>query len=122
MHVPSEHEIDIFLTNHEKSHGINSTYSGLLSFCISDVAKPLLLHNPNFIPHLVRLCPLSACPLSACFAQSTALPAGQMVCIDTEATTLAGCESAGVTVDDAFRETYKPIIASKQRDIAESIQ
>ena len=78
MRVPSEHEIDIFLTNHEKSHGINSTYSGLLSFCISDVAKPLLLHNPNFIPHLVRLRPLSACPLSACFAQSIALPAGHI--------------------------------------------
>ena len=54
--VSSEHEIDIFLTNHEKSHGPYTSYSGLLSFCISDVAKPLLLHNSNFILHLVRLC------------------------------------------------------------------
>ena len=49
-----ERDIDSFLITHGKNHGSYQTYSGLLSLCISDVAKPLLLHNPAFIPHLVR--------------------------------------------------------------------
>ena len=45
-----------------------------------------------------------------------------MDCLDAEAAYYAAYEAAGVTVDDAFKETARPIVTSKQRDIGECIQ
>ena len=50
------------------------------------------------------------------------LLAVQMDCLDTEAAHYAACEAAAVTIDDAFKEIVRPMITSKQRDIAECIQ
>ena len=78
-----EHDVDSFLTTHGKNHGSYQTYSGLLSLCISDVAKPLLLHNPAFIPHLVRGTLLTHVPrcVSRCVLRS----------VDRVRGCLAGC-------------------------------
>jgi len=45
-----------------------------------------------------------------------------MDCLDTEAAMYAAWAAAGVTIDDAIKENARPIITSKQRDIAECIQ
>ena len=64
--------------------------------------------------------------LDARFAQSiectVALLAVQMDCLDTEAAMYAAWAALGVTIDDAVKETVRPMITSKQRDIAECIQ